>query len=280
MNRPRTACTPVRQCLAGKTDLDAALSYNEATPAAAGPSFGYITPTLPLLLVDTDDATVSILFPYSKYHNSLFILERVVQTDFLPSRVLCRCSPDHCVSELFDDFLVNSITEILDGTFASAQHYRRRVVGLLTSWLGVSIISRRHNRVRSGRKAGIFRHSHSHKVQFGPHELHELVNVEPVLRRHGNAVRKLIKEDQFLYADGVDLVEHADHWNVDSVALNDVDDILDSGVGLVDRDRGRVHSVLGQDGSDLGRVDLGEWDCVGDSDLSSVKAMGEGERDE
>lgn len=68
--------------------------------------------------------------------------------------------------------------------------------------------------------------------------------------------------------DGVDLVQHADSRDVDSVALDNIDDVLDRGVRLVNGDSRRIHPVLAQHRSDFARVDLGERHCVRDGNLT------------
>lgn len=55
--------------------------------------------------------------------------------------------------------------------------------------------------------------------------------------------------------------------NVNAVAFDDVDEILESGVRLTDRDVARVQPVLGQHGLDLVGVDVRERDRIGKGNL-------------
>lgn len=69
--------------------------------------------------------------------DDVLVLEHVVQTNLLATRVLGRRAVDHGVLELPLDVLVDSVTEVFDLAAATAQDYRLRVVGLLSFRLGV-----------------------------------------------------------------------------------------------------------------------------------------------
>lgn len=88
--------------------------------------------------------------------------------------------------ELLDDIFVDGSTEVLDAALSATQHNGRGIVGSLTSWTGVAdtISFRLPTRRRSNS-------SHSDQIQLVPHGLHELVDIEPLLRGNGHRVGDL-----------------------------------------------------------------------------------------
>lgn len=77
----------------------------------------------------------------------------------------------------------------------------------------------------------------------------------------------LVQQVQLLDTDGVNLVENGDHGHINSVSLDNIDQIINRGVRLVDRDLGIVDSVLGKYSTDTVVIDLGEGYTVGHQDL-------------
>lgn len=89
----------------------------------------------------------------------------------------------------------------------------------------------------------------------------------------------LVQQVQLLNTDRVDLVEHTDHWHVDSVPLHDVDQVFDSRVGFVDVDMGVVDPVLRQDCADRSLIQLRQGHRVGHQDLFPVNYSSEQARE-
>lgn len=104
--------------------------------------------------------------------HSLLVLQHVVETDLLASRVLGRRAVHHGVLELPLDVLVDRVTEVLDLAAAAAQDNRLRVVGLLSFRLRVDT-----NEAESSALPAEY-----HSLKLLPHLLLELViDVEPEL---------------------------------------------------------------------------------------------------
>lgn len=82
------------------------------------------------------------------------------------------------------------------------------------------------------------------------------------------AKTNLVQQIQLLDTDGVNLVEDSDHGHVNSISLDDINQIIDSGVGFMDRDLGIVDPVFRQHSSDTVVVDFSQGYRVRHQDLS------------
>ena len=135
-----------------------------------------------------------------------------------------------------------STYEVFDGAPVGAEDDGLRVVGHLALGLRVD----------------------ADELQFLPHDLHELVEVPPILGADGHRHRDPVQQVQLLDADGVDLVQHVDDGDVaPALRLQHVDDVVDRRVAP-QRNVGRGDLVLLHDGPDLVVVDVGLGDGAGD----------------
>lgn len=169
--------------------------------------------------------------------DTVLVVQNVVETHTLATRVLGRLAPYHCTVErktqkqtgvrsatsvrrtgkgreegreysqleLLGDLLVDGIAKVFDGALAAPENDRRTVVRWALPRLGV----------------------HTNQVEHLPHLFDELIiHVPPVLARNGDRVGNLVEQVELLNRDAVNLVKHVNRGHVDSVALNDVNQLL------------------------------------------------------
>lgn len=84
---------------------------------------------------------------------------------------------------------------------------------------------------------------HSNEPQVSPNLLEQIVEIPLVMSRNGNSMRNLVNDVQLLDRNLIDLVETVDARNVDSIAFDDVYQVVDGGVAS-HYDIGVVDSVF------------------------------------
>ena len=67
---------------------------------------------------------------------------------------------------------------------------------------------------------------HSKKVEIAPHHLKKIIKIPVVVSRDGAAVRSAREDIKSLDGDLIDLVEDIDAGDVDTVAFNDINQII------------------------------------------------------
>lgn len=146
--------------------------------------------------------------------------------------VLDTDSPDLGMLKFGKKTLVNLLTEIFDGRVLPHHDNRSIVVRNLSFGLGVD----------------------PHQVQVVPGSLQKLIKIPFVESGNGNVVRNTVQNVEFFHRDLIDLIQHVQTGHVDSVSFDDVDNVIDGGVG-VEVDVGIEDLVLLADGSDTLLVD-------------------------
>jgi hypothetical protein len=113
-------------------------------------------------------------------------------------------SPDLRAFHLFCQRLVNSVAEVENRAIFPGDDDWRLVIWNLALGLGIN----------------------SNQVEVVPNFLHQLVEVPLVLRANGNIVRELVKQVKLLNRDGINLVQDVDAGDVNTISLNDIDQVI------------------------------------------------------
>ena len=136
--------------------------------------------------------------------HTVLIFQHMVATDALTTRVLRRGAPNNGTLELPKDFTVNGIAKVFDSASSSAQDNWR------------CIVRRRLARLRV----------YTYEIQLIPHPVDKLIDIEPHARGNRDRVGDLVQQVQLLNGNGVNLVQYVNARNVDTVALNDVNELF------------------------------------------------------
>jgi len=124
--------------------------------------------------------------------------------------VLCAETPDLGEGKVLNQSFMQFTAEVNHSGVFSVENDWRLVVRDLTLRLGVN----------------------SNQTQILPNLGHQFVHVPFVLSGNGDIVGDSVEEVELLDGDGVDLVQHVNARHVNSVSLNNVDQVVHSRVAL------------------------------------------------